>query len=149
MSHSCNYGLWPARLLCPCGIPARILEWVAISSSRASSHPRDQIHISCIAGRIFTTDPSEKHVFRVLDPYQISDFQIFSLFTFLMVSFETLKFYILMKSNWYVFSFIACTSGTVSKKPLPNSRSLRFATTFLWSILQFYLLHLDFWPILS
>ena len=100
MSHSCNYGLWPARLLCPCGFPARILEWVAISSSRASSHPRDQIHISCIAGRIFTTDPSEKHVFWVLDPYQIPDFQIFSLFTFLMVSFETLKFYILMKSNW-------------------------------------------------
>jgi len=35
----------------------RILEWVAISSSRGSSQPRDQIPISCvscIAGRFFT-----------------------------------------------------------------------------------------------
>ena len=37
---------------------ARILEWVAISFSRASSWLRDQTclsHISCIAGRFFTT----------------------------------------------------------------------------------------------
>ena len=35
----------------------RILEWVVISFSRASSQPRDQTHISCvscIAGRFFT-----------------------------------------------------------------------------------------------
>ena len=31
---------------------ARILEWVAISSSRGSSQPRDQTHISCISRRI-------------------------------------------------------------------------------------------------
>ena len=28
---------------------ARILEWVAISSSRGSSQPRDQTHISCVS----------------------------------------------------------------------------------------------------
>ena len=33
---------------------ARILEWVAISSSRASSPPRDQTWVFCIAGRFFT-----------------------------------------------------------------------------------------------
>ena len=33
---------------------ARVLEWVAISSSRGSSQPRDQIQVSCIAGRCFT-----------------------------------------------------------------------------------------------
>ena len=32
----------------------RILEWVAISSSRGSSQPRDQSQVSCIAGRFFT-----------------------------------------------------------------------------------------------
>ena len=31
---------------------ARILEWVAISSSRASSWPRDRTHISCIGRQI-------------------------------------------------------------------------------------------------
>ena len=34
---------------------ARVLEWVAISFSRESSRPRDQIGASCIAGRHFTT----------------------------------------------------------------------------------------------
>ena len=33
---------------------ARILEWVAISFSRGSSKPRDQIQVSCTAGRLFT-----------------------------------------------------------------------------------------------
>ena len=28
---------------------ARILEWVAISSSRGSSRPRDQTHVSCVS----------------------------------------------------------------------------------------------------
>jgi len=32
---------------------ARILEWVAISSSRGSSQPRDQTQVSCTAGRFF------------------------------------------------------------------------------------------------
>ena len=33
---------------------ARVLEWVAISSSRGSSQPRSQTQVSCIAGRLFT-----------------------------------------------------------------------------------------------
>ena len=37
---------------------ARILEWVATSFSRGSSQPRDQTHVSCIAGRFFTTEPA-------------------------------------------------------------------------------------------
>ena len=36
-------------------IQARILEWVVISFSRGSSQPRDRTHVSCIAGRFFTT----------------------------------------------------------------------------------------------
>ena len=38
-------------------LQARVLEWVAISSSRGSSWPRDQTHVSsvsCLAGRLFT-----------------------------------------------------------------------------------------------
>ncbi|XP_059739506.1 SH2 domain-containing protein 1A isoform X1 [Bos taurus] len=50
----------PVRLLCPWDLQARILEWVAMSSSRGSSQPRDQTsvsHISCIGryqGYIYT-----------------------------------------------------------------------------------------------
>ena len=36
---------------------ARIPEWVAISSSRRSSRPRDWTRVSCLAGRFFTTKP--------------------------------------------------------------------------------------------
>ena len=41
-------------------LQARILEWVAMPSSKGSSPPRDQICvscISCIAGRFFTAEP--------------------------------------------------------------------------------------------
>jgi len=42
---------------------AIILQWVAISSSRGSSWPRDGIHIihvSFIVGEFFTTEPPEQ-----------------------------------------------------------------------------------------
>ena len=42
---------------------ARVLEWVAIPFSRGSSRPRDWTHVSwvsCIAGRILTTEPLGK-----------------------------------------------------------------------------------------
>ena len=49
---------------------ARILEWIAISSARGSSLPRDQIHIfsvSCIGKQNFTMEPRRKpyvyHIF--------------------------------------------------------------------------------------
>ena len=38
----------------------RILEWVAISFSGGSSQPRDQTHVSCLAGGFFTTEPPGK-----------------------------------------------------------------------------------------
>ena len=37
-------------------LQARILEWVAVSSSRGPSQPKDQICVSCIGGGFFTTD---------------------------------------------------------------------------------------------
>ena len=39
---------------------ARTLEWVACSSSRGSSRPRDRTYISCLAGGFFTTEPPGK-----------------------------------------------------------------------------------------
>ena len=44
-----------------CGIlQARILEWVAISSSRGSSQLRDQTQVPCTAGRFFLSEPPGK-----------------------------------------------------------------------------------------
>ena len=37
-------------------LQARILEWVAIFSSRESSQPWDQTQVPCIAGGVFTTE---------------------------------------------------------------------------------------------
>ena len=44
-------------------LQARILEWVAMPSSRGSFQPRDQTQVSCvfcITGRFFTTEPLRK-----------------------------------------------------------------------------------------
>ena len=41
------HGLWPARLLCPWDFPLKNTGVGSISSSRGSSQPRDQTHISC------------------------------------------------------------------------------------------------------
>ena len=35
-------------------LQARILEWVAMPSSRGSSRPRDRTQVSCTAGKFFT-----------------------------------------------------------------------------------------------
>ena len=56
-------------------VQARTLEWVAISSSRGSSPPRDGAHVSHIAGRFITTAPPRKPVLceqSVLNSYQWS-----------------------------------------------------------------------------
>ena len=48
-------------------LQARILEWVAISFSRGSSHPRNRTQASCIAG-IFFTNWSMREVFYSRSP---------------------------------------------------------------------------------
>ena len=45
---------------------ARILEWVAIPFSRASSQPRDWTQVSCIAGRFFTVWATRENRIQIL-----------------------------------------------------------------------------------
>ena len=51
-------------------------------------------------------------------------------FIFLMLSFDTQKFFILMKSSLPTFSFIPCAFGIIFKKSLPKPRSQRFTPVF-------------------
>ena len=62
-----THGLQSSRLLCQGVFQARVLEWAAISYSRASSQPRDQTCITpmslaspTLEGRFSTTVPSGK-----------------------------------------------------------------------------------------
>ena len=41
-------------------LQARILQWVAVPSSKGSSQPRNQTRLSCIADGFFTAEPPEK-----------------------------------------------------------------------------------------
>ena len=58
--------LWPqglTQLPCPWDIQARILEWVAMPSSRGSSQPSHRTRVSCVfctAGGFFTAEPPGK-----------------------------------------------------------------------------------------
>ena len=45
---------------------ARLLEWVAISSSGGSSRPRDRTQVFCIAGRFFPAEPAGPDLFASL-----------------------------------------------------------------------------------
>ena len=51
---------------------ARISEWVVISFSRGSFRPRDRTHVSCSAGRFFTTGPPEKPILITFSSVQFS-----------------------------------------------------------------------------
>ena len=55
-------------------LQARILEWVAISSSRESSWPRDQTHVSCLAVGFFATELVGSPGYIILVYFQISYF---------------------------------------------------------------------------
>ena len=52
--------LQPFRLLCPRDSPGKNIVGVVISFSGGSCRPRDQSHVSCIAGRFFIAEPSGK-----------------------------------------------------------------------------------------
>ena len=41
-------------------LQARVLAWIAMPSSRGSSQLRDQTHVSCLAGRLFTIRATRK-----------------------------------------------------------------------------------------
>ena len=56
----CNPTDKPTRFRCPWSLPARMLEWVAISCSRDSSRSRDGSWVSCMAGKFFTAGPLGK-----------------------------------------------------------------------------------------
>ena len=45
-------------------LQARILEWVAIASSRGSSQPRDRTQVSGIAGRFFTSWATREYIYK-------------------------------------------------------------------------------------
>ena len=55
-------------------LQARILEWVAMPSSRGSSQHRDQLHVSCIsctAGGFFTAEPPRKPIGKFIPTFQM------------------------------------------------------------------------------
>ena len=61
-------------------LQARILEWIAMPSSRGSSQPRDQTQVSCgscIISRFFITEPLEKPPNGYIPPYALSPFSAF------------------------------------------------------------------------
>ena len=54
-------------------LQARILEWVATSSSKGSSQPRDRTWVSCdscVAGRFFSTEPPGKPTIHMSPTYK-------------------------------------------------------------------------------
>ena len=120
---------------------ARILEWVAISSSRGTSQPRDQTHISCISciGRwiLYHWDTWKAHIdLQVLSNYQqcsescpcpkththcIHSFIVMVGYIFLRQEEEGLE---RMRGNNYSQIVILCNFHCMSFQELPLSTDL-------------------------
>ena len=70
VSYSATPGTVAHQAPLPMGIlQARVLEWVAMPSSRGSSQPRDQIHVSlspALVGRFFTTSTMQSLVVHLM-----------------------------------------------------------------------------------
>ena len=86
---------------------ARILEWVAISFSRGSSQPRDQIRSPALAGRFFTTElPGEAlcmlryHQREISQRRHCSVFRLTFFFLFVFYFF-TLQYCISFAIHWH------------------------------------------------
>ena len=60
----------PPGSVVPGILQARLLEWVDISSSRGSSWPRDQIHVSCTGRRILYHWATRKALITHTTPHQ-------------------------------------------------------------------------------
>ena len=54
------------------------------------------------------------------------------LFILLLVSFAVQKPFGLMASHWFIFVFVACAFGVISKKSLPRFASRRFSPIFFF-----------------
>ena len=78
----------------------RILEWVAISFSRAPSRPRDRTQVSCTAGRFFTDWATREAQF--LNSTFIFYFVVLALLLeyFLPLIYVTLVLWLLKPSLW-------------------------------------------------
>ena len=58
-----TYGLQPARVFCPWDSLGKSTGVGCHAFLRRSSRPRNQTHVSCIAGRFFTAEPLGKPVY--------------------------------------------------------------------------------------
>ena len=88
-------------------LQARILEWVAISSSKGSSWPRGWTQVSCVGGRVFTIEPPWKPPNW---PYHLFSLPLFPLsFSWYWFNGKPLLFIQLSKRDLFLLSLCSCT----------------------------------------
>ena len=136
-------------------LQARILEWVAMPSSRGSSQHRDWTHISGIAGGFLTTEPSGEAKINVLFPD--SQFHILQCSVFkrnplsscnrwkvvfkennlivIMIFFILFYFYIYLSP----LDYLRCNSHTI------KFNILKYGIQFFFSTLAKLYNHLHYW----
>ena len=96
-------------------LQARILEWVAMPSSRGSSQPRDQTHVSCIAGGFFTSWATREAPTLLLHFLKLSNSGMYFCVSFMVFGKRNMslearqsRFY---SSVWLVFSHSAMSDS--------------------------------------
>ena len=108
-------------------LQARILEWVAMLSSRCSSQPRDQTQVSSIAGRFFTIWATREAQILNYSPFKIQ--LKFYHFQETILKFSTSKThvylicYVLLRHT-YIYTSICISLKLRQKRPLILASSL-------------------------
>ena len=95
-------------------LQSRILEWIAIPFSRGSSQPRDQIQVSRITGRFFTTESPEKPTLPCTKAQKTSLSILFTQHLSLSLPYMSHKYMTLSISTWsQSFLQVKGTTGTI------------------------------------
>ena len=113
-------------------IQARILKWVAISSSWGSSWPRDQTRVSCIGMRILYLWATWEALYIINNAkqncfvYYSNSFQLWSPWILSIVSCASLTYFLNVEFFWGLSSFLEFQDdlGIVCVFPAPSQKSV-------------------------
>ena len=100
-------------------LQVRILDWVAISYSKGSSQPRDQTNVSCIAGRVFTTETKGKLKESYMTEQLNTHLQIVVMVHNAVSTLKTTELYtlffleVLLKYYWHILVYVKVYSRMI------------------------------------
>ena len=113
--------------------PKRILEWVAVASSKASSRLRDWTHVSYIAGGHVTADPPGTPLKTVSHRRNLYKFQRILIIQTVLFDDKAVKLEMYNKSS-FVFFFLISRRAKVCETLMDGNNNFIFFKKLWWPL---------------